>query len=65
MGVVSESSGVGFAMLMVLESFGLVLWPGWRMALWCLPRFCSIFSIFQFLLSLNLKFTAFSAHIAS
>ena len=44
MGVVSESSGVGFAVVMVLEGFGLVFWPGWRMALWCIPRFCSIFS---------------------
>ena len=33
-GVVSESSGGGFVMVVVLEDFG-VLWCGWRMALWC------------------------------
>ena len=33
-GVVFESSGGGFVVV-VLEDFGVVLWCGWRMALWC------------------------------
>ena len=32
MGVVSESSSMGFVVV-VVEGFGLVLWSGWRMAL--------------------------------
>ena len=37
MGVVFESSGGGFVVLVVVveEDFGVVLWCGWRMALWC------------------------------
>ena len=33
-GIVFESSGEGFVVV-VLEDFGVVLWCGWRMALWC------------------------------
>ena len=33
-GVVFESSGGDFV-VGVLEDFGVVLWCGWRMALWC------------------------------
>ena len=33
-GVVFESSGGGFV-LVVLEDFGVLLWCGCRMALWC------------------------------
>ena len=33
-GIVFESSGGGFVVV-VLEDFGVVLWCGWRMALWC------------------------------
>ena len=36
-GVVFESSGRGFVVVVVVveEDFGVVLWCGWRMALWC------------------------------
>ena len=34
-GVVSESSGGGFVVVVMLEDFGVVLWHGWRTALWC------------------------------
>ena len=34
-GVISELSGGGFVVVVVLEDFGLVLWSSWRMALWC------------------------------
>ena len=33
-GVVFESSGVGFVVV-VLEGFGVMLWCSWRIALWC------------------------------
>ena len=34
-GVVFESSGRGFVVVVVLEDFEVVLRCGWRMALWC------------------------------
>ena len=33
--VVSDSSSGSFVVVLVLEDFGLVLWSGWRMVLWC------------------------------
>ena len=33
-GVLFESSGGGFVVVMLVE-FWVVLWCGWRMALWC------------------------------
>ena len=33
--VISGLSGGGFVVVVVWEDFGLVLWSGWRMALWC------------------------------
>ena len=33
--MVSESSGGAFVVVVVLEDFGVVLWCGWRMILWC------------------------------
>ena len=35
LGVISEFSGGGSVVVVVLEDFGLVLWSSWRMALWC------------------------------
>ena len=46
-GVVSESSSGGFAVVVVvvLEDFGLVLWSSWRMVLWRSDDFFRCFSL--------------------
>ena len=48
-GVVSESSDRGFVVVVVvvLEDFGLVLWCGWRMTLWCWNERRGLFATFQ------------------
>ena len=34
-GMVCESSGGSFVVVVALQDFGVLLWCGWRMALWC------------------------------